>query len=209
MTVRTGICAGIACTLALAGCGTETNPQPAESEPVAAATETGPTDREQGSSSATLDERSVGPVSFGFDSDRLAALDTSISVPPDWDRRASGVKLIEAGREQLMGLEECPYGQAGRDLECTPESEAGLAIAMLDDSFEDARERLPVERTSNVRLAGREGIAWSIGVEGESTEYTLLPAGDRTVLIERRIRNRENPDAKAIEQVLDTLRIES
>lgn len=201
--------AGIACALALAGCGTENDgPRPVESGTGAAVTNTASAGGGQASAAAGLQQRSVGPVSFRYDPDRLAVVDASLTVPPDWNR-ASGVKLIGSDREQLMGREECPYGQAGMDLECTPASEAGLGIVILEESFEQARERLPGERASTKTLAGREGLSWTIGVEGESSEYTILPAGNRTVLIEHRIRNRDNPDEGAIEQVKESLRIGS
>lgn len=210
--MQPAIFAGLACAFVVAGCGTDRNgqtPQPANAVQGGNSAADDPSRGEnQDSANSETETRELGPLAIRYDPDRLAAVEASFEVPPDWDRQVSGLQLIAADRLSLMGREECQYGQAGMDLECTPASEGGIGFATLEESYDRARERMAGENSRPVMLAGRDGIAWSIGVEGERTEYTLLPAGNRTVMVVHRTRNRENPDPSAIAQAKESLRIE-
>lgn len=151
----------------------------------------------------------MGPVEIRYDPDRLAAVDAELTLPPDWERRVSGIKLIAAEREHLLGQERCMYGQAGMALPCVAESEAGLAFAVLEQPYAELRDSLPSGRREPATLAGRDGVAWKSGVEGESSVNTFVPLdGERTLLVERRIRNSGNPDEAAVNAVLDRLRLD-
>lgn len=156
---------------------------------------------------AGLAQRRLGPLLIRYDPDRLAAVDSSIEVPPDWDRSVSGLKLIAADRQESMGQERCEYGLSGMQMECQPASEAGMAFAILDEDYQKARER-SAEGATSVEIAGVQGVRWSIGAEGEGAEFTLIPVDGRTALIDHRTRMRENPDPGAIEQAKEKLRIE-
>ena len=150
----------------------------------------------------------IGPFRARYDPDALARAEGEIEIPPDWDRSLSATMLIGADRIGLMGREQCMYGQRGEPMRCTPSSEAGLAFTMLDEPYETARDRFTSPPPEPVRLAGREGISWEIGVEGEGAEHILLPANGRSLLIVRRYRNRGNPDEGAVQAVLDSLTFE-
>lgn len=150
----------------------------------------------------------IGPFRARYDPNELARTAAETEIPPDWDRSIAATMLIDADRISLMVREECMYGQRGEPRRCTPSSEAGLAFAMLDEPYEEARGRFTTPPPEEVRLAGRDGISWEIGVEGEGAEHILLPADGRSLLIVRRYRNRDNPDEAAVQAVLDSLAYE-
>lgn len=162
-----------------------------------------------GSSEAGLLTAEIGPMRVRYNDALLEAVPAKIGVPPDWKREVAGTKLIAAERAELLGTAECMYGQSGMGSRCKAEQEAGLAFAMVDAPFEELQAQLTGEPRSQMTLAGRKGISWKIGAEGEGAEYILLPyRGSRTALIVRQFRTSGNPDGNAIAEVLNNLRIE-
>lgn len=151
----------------------------------------------------------MGPVSFRYDPARLLPIPALVAEPPDWRNRAQGLKLIAADRAALMGKAECMYGESGRASPCNPEQEAGLSIALLDHPYEAVRAALTKPPTTAIRLAGREGISWEIGAEGEGADHLLVPLDERTLLVVLQHRGSGNPAPDAVEAVLDSLSIEA
>lgn len=149
----------------------------------------------------------VGPVSFRYDPGVLLPVPAAIAVPPAWDKRAEGLKLLAADRAAMMGKAECMYGQSGRASPCNPEQEAGLAIAVVDRSYEEAKAALTDPPTTAMHLAGRPGVSWEIGAEGEGADHMLAALDGRTLLVVRQHRESGNPDAEAVQAVLQSLAI--
>lgn len=150
----------------------------------------------------------AGPLSFRYDPSLLAKTDVDVQIPPDWSRQVRGTKLVPRDRIDLIGKAECMYGLSGQAQRCTAEKEAGLAFALLDTPFEEMRGRIEEPAPSEVTMAGRDGIRWEIGAEGEGADYILLPADGGTMLIVHQYRTSGNPDEQAVQAVLDSLAFE-
>lgn len=194
--------------LLAAACG-EPAPSPVDNAvagtpaPAPAAAPKGPAEPASGPRTA-----GVGPLTFRYDPAMLAKVDAELGIPPDWEREVRGTKLVARDRAALIGKAECMYGLSGQATRCTAEKEAGLAFALLDTPFEEMRARISDPAPSEVTMAGREGIRWEIGAEGEGADYILLPADGGTMLITHQYRTSGNPDEAAVQAVLDSLSFE-
>lgn len=158
---------------------------------------------------ASLRSAEIGPLTLRYDPAKLVQTDAEIGIPPDWRNEIPGMKLIARDRLELMDTAECMYGQRGAATLCEAEKEAGLAFALVDTPYETLSARITDPAPSQVTVAGREGIVWEIGAEGEGAVYTLLPAGERTLLIVNQYRNSGNPDEAAIRQVMNSLSLDA
>jgi hypothetical protein len=208
-----------AAALLLAACGQQPQAAPAAAEPsnVAASDSatggSGPQETAPAAAPATPERRtagsgSIGPLRFRYDPAKLVALDAPISVPPDWTRQVPGIKLVAADRAALIGRAECLYGQSGEASRCNATQEAGLAFAIVAEPFAGLSAKLSPELRRGISLAGRDGVSWQIGAEGEGAEHILLPAGERTLLIVRHYRESGNADEAAVREVLANLKID-
>jgi hypothetical protein len=157
--------------------------------------------------SETLETGEVGPIRLRYDPRFLVPVETTVSVPPDWASEVPGVKLVASERAELIGKAECLYGLFGQASVCNARQEAGIAFAMVDEPYEALSQRLSGPLREDISLAGRKGVSWTVGAEGEGAEHILLPAGDRTALIVRQHRTSGNPPEEAVAAVLDGLRL--
>lgn len=144
-------------------------------------------------------------MSLQWDRSKLARVEAQVGIPPNWNREIRGMKLVARDRAELIGKAECMYGLSGQASPCTAEKEAGLAFALVETPYEEMQAQITDPAPSPVTVAGREGIRWEIGAEGEGADYTMLPAYTGTILIVRQYRTSGNPDAAAIAQVFDSL----
>jgi hypothetical protein len=156
----------------------------------------------------TAGSGSIGPLRFRYDPAKLVALDAPVSVPPDWTQQVPGIKLVAADRAALIGRAECLYGQSGEASRCNATQEAGLAFAIVAEPFAGLSAKLSPELRRGISLAGRDGVSWQIGAEGEGAEHILLAAGNRTLLIVRHYRESGNADEAAVREVLANLKID-
>jgi hypothetical protein len=192
----------VAATLLAASCQDE--PAPTNANELTAAPA-----QEAGGARPALETGTVGPLRFSYNPLLLVPVETPVSVPPDWAREVPGIKLITRERAKLIGKAECLYGLSGRATVCNATQEAGIAFATVEESYDVLSKRLSGPLRRDVELAGRNGVSWTVGAEGEGVEHILLPAGDRAALIVRHFRASGNPPEEAIAAVLGSTRLAS
>lgn len=197
--------------LAIAACGEE------QSSPDSAATAqaTGSPTAE-GPDNASDHERretaTVGPLRYSYDPAILHRTEVQAALPPHYEDKQSGTKLIPVDRAELLGKEECSYGQSGMTSTCTADQEAGLEIVQLDGPLSRWREtfaesRIGAGALEEVEIGGTTGFRFTAQAEGSGAEYNFLPAGDSTILLIRQFRFGQETGSDEIARVIDELRI--
>lgn len=195
-------------TLLLAGCGAQGEPEATAEKaaaPSVANTVLLPSQPER----PHQGPEKIGEFTFRFDHERLVKVGASIALPPDWTSNVLGVKLLAPERAAMLEKADCSYGASGSVSRCNADMEAGLAFAALQVPFESLRADLPADQLKPLALAGGQGVAWSIGAEGEGADYMLIPAREGSLLIVRQFRESGNPDAAAVSEALASLRTAS
>ena len=197
--------------LAIAACGDGQSP------PDSAATAPAPEpdgDRTAGNdlNDAARETGSVGPLRYSYVPAVLQRVDVRTSLPPDYESKRSGIKLIPVERAALLGERECSYGESGMVTECNAEQEAGLEIVQLDGPLPRWREtfadsRIGAGSLESVEIGGVSGFRFTAHVEGSGAEYNFLPAGDATMLVKRRFRFGHDAGVEEVARVIENLRI--
>lgn len=122
------------------------------------------------------------------------------------DNEYTGVKLISAARVEKLGKKECSYGQSGLTSLCTKEMEGGIEFILVDSSVPSLTSFLDSSLTTMVTIAGKESIKWSIGAEGEGTDYYYISISpNQTLVVVRLYRSDGFPDKNLFDQVMNTL----
>ncbi|WP_188053823.1 hypothetical protein [Sphingosinithalassobacter sp. CS137] len=150
----------------------------------------------------------AGPASFLYDPERHALVDTEVQLPPSYEETLDATKLIRRDRTAQLGQRNCSYGESGLTQRCEARMEPGLAIAISDTPVATFRSRFPSGRIEEADLAGRSGFRITQGAEGSGSSWTFLPAGDRTLIVERLWRHQGGEPTTAMMGVLRTLQIE-
>ena len=145
----------------------------------------------------------MGRLSFRYPPEVLPAVDATVKLPPDYDQSLPATKLLPLDRAARLGTPGCSYGLSGQSEICAADKEAGLAFAVDDVPVATLRKRYAVDRVEASTLAGRKGFAIAQGAEGEGARFAFIPAGDRTLVVERLWRGSEG--SKAYRNVLRSL----
>ncbi|MBW4330126.1 hypothetical protein KY084_04460 [Stakelama sp. CBK3Z-3] len=147
----------------------------------------------------------AGPVAYRYRPDRLTAVRTTISLPPDHDRALPATKLVPVERAARIGKPGCSYGLSGQAETCSADREAGLAFALVSRPIANLRNSFDAQRIEASQLAGRPGFRITQSAEGEGATYSFIPAGKDTVVVERLWRS--NSDCTACRAVLKNLTV--
>jgi hypothetical protein len=150
----------------------------------------------------------IGRFELRFDPARLTKVGASIALPPNWTSTVLGIKLLAPERAAMLEKADCAYGASGSVVRCNADQEAGLAFVSVTLPYQEFTSSLPADQVKPLRLAGEQGVSWTIGAEGEGAEYIVLPGGERqSLLIVRQHRETGNPDPAAISSALNSLRL--
>ena len=154
----------------------------------------------------------VGPITYGFDPQRLTRAEIQLDVPPAYETAIWATKLIPVERADRLGEESCHYGESGLAQACTAHQEDGLALALLERPIAHYRQSFVEAGVSENELApdelaGTSGFAFTATAEGSGISYGFFNVDERTLLVARRFSDGEQPIDPAIEQVLETLRV--
>ncbi|MBR0553861.1 hypothetical protein [Stakelama marina] len=128
---------------------------------------------------------STGPLTYRYRPDRLRAVQTTVSLPPDHKTELAATKLLPVARAAKLGHDGCRYGLSGKASTCTAEKEAGLAFALAEQPIDTLRDSFGPKRAKDATLADRTGFRIREGAEGQGADYIFLPAGGRTVIVVR------------------------
>src|SRR3989344_4008117 len=126
---------------------------------------------------------------------------------PGWKDYA-GTKLISSARVSNLGKQECSYGESGLTSVCKAEMEGGIEFIQVNASAQSLTSSLDSSLKTTVTLAGKQTVKWSIGAEGEGTDYYYIPLNSsQTLVVARLYRFDGFPQQTLFNQVLATLLI--
>ena len=167
------------------------------------------TNGQEVSEGPVMADRTLGPIEYSFDESQLTLTEVVLALPPDYENTAFASKLIPEERAQMLGTEQCSYGQSGLTTACDAEKEAGLALSLLERPIEEYREAFAErgikEALKPSSLGGAAGFAFTAQAEGSGTEYRFLSVDEQTLLLARTFRSGQDQDAAAIEEVIASL----
>ncbi len=127
-------------------------------------------------------------------------------LPPDYKSNYAGAKLISSSRVSKLGKQECSYGESGLSSVCKAEMEGGIEFIQVNTSAQSLTSSLESSLKTTVTLAGKQTVKWSIGAEGEGTEYYYIPLNSsQTLVVVRLYRFDGFPQQNSFDQVLTTL----
>jgi len=132
---------------------------------------------------------------------------TSKILPPAYTTVYTGIKLVTPIAAAKLGKTECNYGQSGKTVVCAAEFEQGVTFFKVDSSASTLVSDLDqYAGKTNVMLAGKQTVKWSIGAEGEGADYYFYPLSQNTTLvIMRRYGTDGFPSLALFNQILATL----
>jgi hypothetical protein len=191
----------LAICLALGGCAQE------EPEPEAS---TAPAITAQASADP-MQEDSLGPVHYAYDTGVLTRAEISLPLPPDFEESVFAVKFIPTQLLENLGDPNCSYEHEADDSECTAEQEIGFALAFLERPIETYGEALVDRMDESMTMApatvqGHEGFTLETPRGGTVLHYTFLPVAGRTLLLVERNQADIQVGAEALAQVRESLR---
>ena len=135
-----------------------------------------------------------------------APVQVTKQLPPDYKVNYSGVKLISSVRLSKLGKQECSYGESGLTSACKAEMEGGIEFIQVNASAQSLTSSLDNSLKTTVTLAGKQIVKWSIGAEGEGTDYYYIPVNsNQTLVVARLYRYDGFPQQTLFNQVLVTL----
>ena len=154
----------------------------------------------------TLQNTTLGPLTYQFDQGALTAADVVIAIPPGYQSTSPATKLIPEARADLLGQNGCTYGESGETSACNAEQEIGLAVALLPRPIDEYRAAFDDERLERAELDGIDGFSFTAQARGEGTEYRFFGLEDRTIMLARKFDGSiDSEAADAIAQVITTL----
>jgi len=129
-------------------------------------------------------------------------------LPPDYKSNYAGAKLISSARVSKLDKQECSYGESGLTSVCKAEMEGGIEFVQVNASAQSLTSSLDGSLKTTVTLAGKQTVKWSIGAEGEGTDYYYIPlSSNQTLVVTRLYRFDGFPQQTLFSQVLATLLI--
>ncbi|KKT28032.1 MAG: hypothetical protein UW15_C0038G0001 [Parcubacteria group bacterium GW2011_GWC1_44_10] len=138
----------------------------------------------------------------------FAVVQISKQLPPDYKSNYAGAKLISSARVSKLGKQECSYGESGLTSVCKAEMEGGIEFIQVNASAQSLTSSLDSSLKTTVTLAGKQTVKWSIGAEGEGTDYYYIPLNSsQTLVVARLYRFDGFPQQTLFNQVLATLLI--
>lgn len=187
--------------LALGACAQE-EPEPEASEAPAITAQ---------ASADPMEEDTLGPVRYAYDTGVLTRAEISLPLPPGFDESVFAVKFIPTDLLGNLGDPNCSYEREADDIECTAEQEIGFALAFLERPIDTYGEALMdhLDDTMTVEPAsirGHEGFTLETPRGGTVLRYTFLPVAGRTLLLVERRQADIVVGAEALAQVRDSLR---
>jgi len=147
---------------------------------------------------------------YGFEvkypEDIFALVPTTMALPKDYKTNYRGVKLISEALVDMIGKEQCYYGESDFPHTCRAENEGGISFIPVNSSLQKLVSSLNDSCRTNVTVAGRQSVRWSIGVEGAGLDYYYIPlAPNRTLVIVRLYEYGGLPKPDLFNQVISTL----
>ncbi len=191
----------IALCLALCACAQE-EPEQEGSPPPAITAE---------ASADPMQEDTLGPVHYAYDTGVLTRAEISLPLPPDFEESVFAVKFLPTELLDNLGDTACSYENEADDGGCTAEQEIGFALAFLERPIDTYGEAIfdQVDDSMNVEPAtvrGHEGFKLETPRGGTMLNYTFLPVAGRTLLLVERNQADSHIGAEALAQVRDSLR---
>lgn len=141
-----------------------------------------------------------------YPENNFALVQIAKQLPPDYKINYGGAKLISSARVGKLGKQECSYGESGLTSVCKAEMEGGIEFIKVNASAQSLTPSLDSSLKTTVTLAGKQSVKWSIGVEGEGTDYYYIPLNsNQTLVVARLYRFDGFPQQTLFNQVLATL----
>ena len=146
----------------------------------------------------------------GFDvqypENTFAVVQVTKQLPLDYKNNYAGAKLISSARVSKLGKQECSYGESGLTSVCKAEMEGGIEFVQVNASAQSLTSSLDSSLKTTATLAGKQTVKWSIGAEGEGTDYYYIPLNSsQTLVVARLYRFDGFPQQTLFNQVLTTL----
>lgn len=149
---------------------------------------------------------------YGFEIKYLGDILTKQEYSADFNqylsRSMDATKLISTSRVDLIGNQQCYYGQSGIATVCDVAKEGGILIVPM--SVDDMK-KIMVELDKNLLatetvIKGKKAFKYEMGVEGEGEEsYYIQIDNDKALLISRIYVDTFKPDPEFFEKILNTM----
>lgn len=98
------------------------------------------------------------------------------TLPPNYNIEYNAVKFIPLERAQILGKNDCSYGESGEITTCRAEMEFGIEFIYINKPLEDAVKFLDPALLNEEYHFGRKEIVYRIGAEGQGKDYYFIPA---------------------------------
>ena len=130
------------------------------------------------------------------------------TLPPNYDVEYNAIKFIPIEKAQILGKNDCSYGESGEITTCRAEMEFGIEFIYIDKRLEDAVKFLDPELLNEEYLFGRREIVYRIGAGGRGKDYYFIPAENYKTLVMVRFYDEEfGPNIGVFYGMLDRLKL--
>ncbi len=150
---------------------------------------------------------------YGFEIKFLGSVLTKTEYLADFGQygvpdKFESIKLISTARQDLIGNQQCFYGQSGIATVCNVAQEGGVLIVpmSLENMNMVTNELNKNLSPSDIVVAGKKAHKYEMGVEGEGEDSYYIKINDsQGLLISRIYVDTFKPDPDFFQKILDTL----